>query len=397
MRPALSRLVRAAVATALCAVAPVGVPSGAAAAEGPVALPAVKSRLEDGESCAKESGTKAVDQPWTRQALGLDRSWQLSMGADVTVAVLDTGVGNDVPGLSGRVASVDGAGSTADCVGHGSFAAGLIAAEPIGGTGVVGVAPRARILAVPVTGESGDTTPQLVAQGIRRAVDAGADVVYVAHAFRGGREELTAAVEHATERDVLVVAPAAPDVAPTDPGTGQPDPIARPYFPAFIPQVLSVMDHGPGGARPESAPEAFAPDLSAPGDEVVSVGPRGAGHYIGSGSSLAAAGAAGAAALVRDRYPELTVAEVSRRLQGAAYPASVPVLDPFAALSIVLPAQQAPLPGPGRARVAKATPEGPRVRALAIAGGFGALVLLVAAAAVVIPRGRARSWRPAGQ
>ncbi|MEK8145866.1 S8 family serine peptidase [Streptomyces sp. M10(2022)] len=61
-------------------------------------------------------------------------------------------------------------------------------------------------------------------------------------------------------------------------------------------------------------------DLAAPGDAVVGIGPKGSGHYIGSGSSLAAANVAGAAALVRARYPKMTADEVSRQLTSAAYP-----------------------------------------------------------------------------
>ncbi|MDG9706458.1 S8 family serine peptidase [Streptomyces sp. DH37] len=395
MARVLSRPLRtagAAAATALVVLAPPG--ARPAAAGEPVRLPGVSTRLADGAPCAKASDRTAEARPWTWQALGLPQSWRLARGDGVTVAVVDTGVGTGIPALSGRVTALDGAGR--DCVGHGSFAAGLIAAAPADGTGVAGVAPRARILAVRGTDERGTPSAGRVARGVRAAVDAGADVVYVAHALPTGRKELTAAVAHATGNDVLVVAPTAPDAAPLDPRTRRPDPTARPYFPAFVPQVLSVVDHGPGGTRPEGAPQPFAPDLSAPGDLVVSVGPRGSGHYIGSGSSLAAAAAAGAAALVRARHPELSAAEVARRLMGAAYPATVPRLDPYAALSALLPEGRQSVPEPEPAPLPPSVPHAPRHRALVLAGGAGLLVLLVAAAAVVVPRGRARGWRPAG-
>ncbi|HEY5835598.1 S8 family serine peptidase [Streptomyces sp.] len=394
MRHALFRATRAAVAAALLASASAaGWPAVAVAA--PVSLPGVVTQLAAGQPCATGSPRTAQAQPWSRRAMGLPRAWQLSQGAGVTVAVVDTGVGTGIPALAGRVRTVGDADR--DCVGHGSFAAGLIAAAPGDGTGVAGVAPQARILAVRDTDERGAVTAAGVARGIREAVDAGADVVYVAHALFTGRQELTTAVAYATRGDVLVVAPAAPDTAPTDPRTGRPDPTARPCFPAFVPQVLSVVDYGPGDSRPQNAPFPFAPDLAAPGDAVVSVGPRGAGHYVGSGSSLAAAHAAGAAALVRARYPRLPAAEVARRLTGWAYPASVPKLDPYGAVSAVLPVRQDPLPDPVPAQLPRPGSDRPRVRALAVAGGAGAVVLLMAAAAVVVPRGRARAWRPAGR
>ncbi|MGW3150328.1 S8 family serine peptidase [Streptomyces sp. NPDC001177] len=396
MQRAPSRAVRAAVtAVVLAAVPAVGPCSAAVADDGAVSLPGVVSRLAADQPCVTESARTARAQPWTRQALGLSRTWQLTRGAGVTVAVVDTGVGADIPALSGRVRALGGAGE--DCVGHGSFAAGLIAAAPSAGTGVAGVAPQARILAVRATDERGAATPASVAEAIRNAVDARADIVYVAQALPTGRAELSAAVDHATDNDVLMVAPATPDTAPLDPDTGRPDRRARPYFPAFVPQVLSVVDHGADGRRPDKAPDPFAPDLAAPGDAVVSVGPQGAGHYIGSGASLAAAHVAGAAALVRAYHPQMTAAQVARQLTASAYPASVPQLDPYAAVSAVLPGRSAPAPRPAPVRVAPAGTDTWRTRAVIIAGGFGALVLMVAAAGAVVPRGRARGWRPAGR
>ena len=51
---------------------------------------------------------------------------RLADGGGVTVGVVDSGVGTAIPALGGRVTAVGDAGT--DCVGHGSFAAGLIAA-----------------------------------------------------------------------------------------------------------------------------------------------------------------------------------------------------------------------------------------------------------------------------
>lgn len=359
----------------------------------PVSLPALRSRVAPDESCATASLKAAERQPWTWRALQLSRAWQLSKGADVTVAVVDTGVGDDLPALSGRVTQTGDAG--VDCVGHGSFAAGLIAGAPSGKGAVAGVAPRARILAVKATDARGNTTAQQVADGIRTAVDQGADIIYTGQALAVGRSQLTQAVAYATTKDVLVIAPAAPDIAPEG-ADGRPDPRARAYWPAQVPQVLSVVDYGPSGGRPEKAAAPLAPDLAAPGDAVVGIGPKGNGHYIGSGSSLAAAHVAGAAALIRSYHPDLSAAEVSRRLTEAAYPGEAPRLDTYAGLTAVLGDGTRAEPKPAAAHVPPAAPESPRVRALLIAGGAAAVVLLVAAAAFIVPRGKARGWRPAG-
>ncbi|MFJ6726407.1 S8 family serine peptidase [Streptomyces sp. NPDC091281] len=362
----------------------------------PVELPVVRAEVGADEPCAAASGRTAEREPWTVRALGLPRAWQQSQGAGVTVAVVDTGVGTSIPVLAGRVETAGGADG--DCVGHGSFAAGLIAAARKEGVGPAGVAPAARILAVRGTEERGTTTPQLLADGIREAADGGAQVIYVARALPTGKKELTAAVAYADKRDALVVAPFAPDTVPKDTARGDAaQDRAAPlwYWPAAAPDVLSVMDYGAGGGRPADAPTALSADLAAPGVGVVGNGPKGRGHYLGSGSSLAAAHVAGAAALVRARHPDLSAADVARRLTATAYPASPPRLDVYGALTAVLTDAAATVPKPPPAALPEAPSPAPRHRAVLVASVAGGVVLLVAAAAAVIPRGRARRWRPA--
>ncbi|MFJ9423629.1 S8 family serine peptidase [Streptomyces sp. NPDC101249] len=393
MRPARSprRPVRHAVAATLLAAVPLAAQAPPAAAS--VELPAVPSLVAPDEPCTKGSTERAREETWTRQALGLKRAWSLADGGGVTVGVVDSGVGTAIPALGGRVTAVGDAGT--DCVGHGSFAAGLIAAAPSDGVGMAGAAPGARILAVRGTDTRGTATADRLADGIRAAVDGGAKVVYVGRVVPDGKEVLTSAVEYAQKHDALVVVPFAPDALARDRSTGKTVEPAPWYWPAAVPGVLSVMDYGPDGTRPENAPQTGRADLAAPGDAVVSVGPSGAGHFIGSGSSFAAANVAGAAALVRSRNPGMSAAQVSRQLVAAAYPAVPPRLDPYAALTAVLTDRQAAVPDAPRADIPPEASPVPRRRALMIAGAGGMLVALVAGAAVVIPRGRARGWRPA--
>ncbi|MGW6459179.1 S8 family serine peptidase, partial [Streptomyces sp. NPDC055078] len=165
-------------------------PARADSAE-PVSLPPLRLRMAAGDSCATASTKTARMRPWTHRALQLSRAWQLTRGAGVTVAVVDTGVGAQAPALAGRVTAVGGAGQ--DCVGHGSFAAGLIAAAPTGQGAVTGVAPDARILAVRGTDTRGVPDAGRVARGIRTAVDEGARVVYVGQVLDRGSPELARA------------------------------------------------------------------------------------------------------------------------------------------------------------------------------------------------------------
>ncbi|MFF9059610.1 S8 family serine peptidase [Streptomyces sp. NPDC014882] len=359
---------------------------------GATLLPPLPVRLGEGNPCTGASDRTATGAAWSQTALGLSRAQRISRGAGVTVAVVDTGVAPGVPSLSGRVEAVDGAGE--DCVGHGTFAAGLIAAAPEKGSGITGVAPQARILALPGTDDRGVPSARRVAAGIRTAADRGAQVIYVGQALPAGRSELTAAVAHATRRDALVVAPAAPDAVSREEQGPDGEMPEGPYWPAAAPGALAVVDFGPGGVRQRNAPPAHEPDLSAPGSAMVSVGPEGTGHYIGSGASLAAAGVAGTAALVRAYHPDLTAAEVARRLLDTAYPSDIPRLDPYAALSLLQDRATPPAQTPAPARMPAPTDPAPHHRSLTIAAVGLATVLLLAALAAVVPRGRTRNWRP---
>ncbi|MGX1267320.1 S8 family serine peptidase [Streptomyces phaeoluteigriseus] len=369
-------------------------PSGSPGADGPGAtlLPPLPVRLGEGNPCTGASEQTASGAAWSQTALGLSRAQRISRGAGVTVAVVDTGVASGVPSLSGRVEAVGGAGT--DCVGHGTFAAGLIAAAPEKGSGITGIAPQARILALSGTDERGVPSAQSVAAAIRTAADRGAQVIYVGQALRTGKADLTAAVAHATGRDALVVAPAAPDAVPREEQGPDGEMPEGPYWPAAAPGALAVVDFGPGGVRQKNAPPAHEPDLSAPGSAMVSVGPQGSGHYIGSGASLAAAGVAGTAALVRAYHPDLTAAEVARRLLDTAYPSDTPRLDPYAALSLLQDRKTAPARTPAPARMPPSADPTPHHRSLTIAAVGLAAVLLLAALAAVVPRGRTRNWRP---
>ncbi|MEV5810356.1 S8 family serine peptidase [Streptomyces parvulus] len=359
-----------------------------AAEEDRTSLPLMPIALPDDEPCTEASDRTAKGANWAQKSLSLPHAWQLSQGDGITVGVVDTGVSATAATLRSRVTVVGEAGS--DCVGHGTFTAGLIAAAQTSGTDFHGVAPAARIIAVRGTDERGLATADRVAQGIRTAVDRGAQVVHVSSALSVGEEALTAAVRHATERDVLVVAPAAPDSE-----RRSTDARVKAYWPASAPGVLSVAGVTAGGTLLKSAADAPKADLAAPGSAVVGVGPRGSGHFIATGSSAAAAFAAGAAALVRAYDTHLTAAETARRLTSSAAPTgNAPRLDPYAAVSMISTGHrgQAAVPDsePLRLPVVSTTFQD---RALAIAGAMAVMVLVVAAAAVVIPRGRARGWR----
>jgi hypothetical protein len=361
-------------------------------------LPVMPPLLDLAQSpCTAASGTVMTAVPWAQQNLGLTRAHQLSTGAGVTVAVIDTGVSRTVAALSGRVRTAGAAAGT-DCVGHGTFVAGIIAAAPTPGSGFSGVAPAARILAVKGIDAAGNPDQKLVAAGIRTAADAGAKVIDVSLAFVTPTSALTSALGYAAQHDAVVVAAGVPDNLQLNVADGEATPKV-PFWPAAQPVVLSVVDVDITGARPTGAVDPARADLAAPGDGITGIGPRGRGHYLGDGPSIAAAFTAGAAALLRAYRPELTAAQVTARLTAGAYPAPVPRLDPYAALAMVVPPAgngPAATAGPHDASAAihlraDTEDQAPARRAYAILGAALLTALALSAAALLRRKRRSRA------
>lgn len=108
----------------------------------------------------------------------IDRIGAPASAAGALIAVVDTGVDAAHPAFTGRVEpAIDlVGGSGGDPNGHGTHVAGT-AAGADNGCGAIGVAPDARILPVRVLDEDGAGSARDVAEGIRRAADAGATVI----------------------------------------------------------------------------------------------------------------------------------------------------------------------------------------------------------------------------
>ncbi len=391
----LTPLLGAALAIAGPVSASAATPTPSPTASAGVQLPLIASSLDAGHAvCTKASETQVGAVSWAQQRLGLAQANRYSQGKGVRVAVVGTGVSPKAVGLSGRV-EADGAAAE-DCVGHGTFLAGVIGASAVPGSGFAGVAPQARLLAERGTDQWGVPSTALTAQGIEAAVDGGADVVLVSAALSKDTGALRAAVEHAADKDVLLVAPAAPDTAPKSTSAQASDPPPSDYWPAAADGVLSVVGVDIVGDRPQDVPQPLHADLAAPGVAVTGIGPAGKGNYVANGSSVAAAFAAGTAALVRAHQPDLTAAQTAARLRATAAHAPVPLLDPTAALSTVLD-PSAPSPAPeGAVNLPEAAPRSAVVPRAWTLAGVSLLLIMVAGGVMALAKVRASRRTPGG-
>lgn len=378
-----------AAATSAPATSPSATPSSATPSS---AAPRVK--------CATPATQRVPQQPWAQSALAPQRTWNLTDGRGVTVAILGTGVDASVPQLRGHVERgtdvVSGGRADTDCVGTGTFAAGIVGARQVQGVGMTGVAPGAALFPVRVARDDEDPDAAGLAAGIDAAVASGATVISVAIPPVAGSDRLSRAVSNAIARDVVVVAPAA------SAATGRND---GKFFPAAYPEVLAIASTDQNGDAVEAVttPTGVRIDLAAPGKDLVGLGTGGPGQMVGSGNEYAAAFVAGTAALVRSYYPRLSAADVKRRLENAATRPGTPVPDPSVGWGVVNP-YEAVSTVMTLGRASEAAPRmalPPRVvtdqradhLALMLIVAISIVVAVVGIAAAVVRAGRRRGWQ----
>lgn len=296
---------------------------------------------------------------WWLGALDTQQAWGAAPeeGAGVTVAVLSTGVAAGQQDLAGNVIAgpdysgsgrspggpfwgAEGTAVASLIAGHGHGTGGQPGPAGAGGpgkhgggstsetAGITGVAPLARILSVRVTleyndPEDSDATvtrhlPDAIARGIQYAVAHGAKVIALpldpgwlgpggeSGPAAGGSPAEQAAVRDALAHNVVLVAPAGDDAMVS----------GATNYPAAYPGVIAVGATGSNGKPANFSSTRPYVTLTAPGVGLAVAAPD--GYATLSTTDLSSALTAGVAALVRSRYPELTVAQVTQSLEEGA-------------------------------------------------------------------------------
>jgi type VII secretion-associated serine protease mycosin len=270
------------------------------------------------------------DQVWpVLSGLDVQRAWNITKGAGVTVAVLDSGVDERQQDLVGSVTTGPDLTKGANPPGvapkriHGTNMASIIAAHGHGGgrlDGMIGVAPEARILSLRVivendepgygffnTNERFDGT---IAEGIRYAVDHGANVINMSLGKALPTKQERQAVAYAVSRGVVVVAAAGNEGASKRARRSGHAPYS---YPASFPGVISVAAVTAGHRHAGFSNRNSAVVVSAPGVRIVGAGP-GKDYWVGDGTSPATAFVSGVAALIKSRHPRLSPALVAQAI-----------------------------------------------------------------------------------
>ncbi len=224
--------------------------------------------------------------PWGITRVNAPAAWAKgAMGAGVKVAIVDTGIDYNHPAIAANVKggfnAVDEKNPTdfMDDQGHGSHVSGTVAAvynggSGAGGSGVVGVAPKASLYGVKVLDAEGGGSYSTIIAGIEWAVKNKMQIANMSLGAPEGTDALHEAVIAAKKAGLVIMAAAGND-------SGGPT-----SYPAAYPETISITASNEQDGFAYFSSKGPETAFIAPGQEVLSV-QMGGGYVSHSGTSMA--------------------------------------------------------------------------------------------------------------
>lgn len=245
----------------------------------------------EGDICVTGTEDTDVDAP---------EAWAITPGSsNIKIAILDSGIDTDHPDLAGKVvASADFTGSgIEDNYGHGTHVAGIAAANTNNSTGVAGLGNNSVLMNVKVLNNEGYGAYSWIANGISWAVQNGAKVINMSLGSSQRSLTLQAAVNHAWENGVVLVAAAGNSNNPSR------------TYPAYYSNCIAVAATDNNDTKASFSSYGKWVDVAAPGENIYSTFPnhpfylqtvydRSQNYDFGSGTSMSTPFVSGLAALV---------------------------------------------------------------------------------------------------
>ena len=253
------------------------------------------------------------------QQMQISQAHGKTTGRNITIAMIDTGVDLTHPDLIDQITQNENfaSGISPDFSNdkHGTAVAGIMVARKDNGTGIIGIAPDAKLIALKACWPNQTDSIEAVcnsftlALAVNAAIKTGAKILNMSLA--GPQDSfLELLLNKAIEKGIIVIA--------ADTGLAKQDE----NFPASLKNVISVQSV----KQPDFhhiKPEHITPveTITAPGEKILTTLPHGTYDFI-SGSSIAAAEVSGIVALLLELKPDLTSAETKSILQKSELPAT---------------------------------------------------------------------------
>ncbi|MCC6779568.1 MAG: S8 family serine peptidase, partial [Hyphomicrobiales bacterium] len=226
-------------------------------------------------------------------------------GTNVPIAVIDSEIDASHPDLQGVITQRFSAiGAPERPHSHGTGMAGAIASRQR----LIGTAPSARLLAVhafSTKAATAESTTFAILKGIDWSASQGARIINMS--FAGPKDpSLERALKSAYDRGIVLIAAA-----------GNAGPKSPPLYPGADPNVIAVTATDVDDKIFSGANRGSYVAVAAPGVDILVPSPDN-GYQLTTGTSVAAAEVSGVVALLIERNPRLTPADVRRILTTSA-------------------------------------------------------------------------------
>lgn len=253
---------------------------------------------------------------WAPPHIRLPQAWDVTTGSrNVVVAVLDSGIAQDIVDLSDRIVSpystkwqTASPWAWEDIFGHGSGVAGIAVARGDNRVGMAGTAWDVSLMPVHFT-DDGSVSDDDYIRAIYWAVDHGADVINISYGSDDTFVAERRAIEYALNQGAVVVASAG------NGGQG-----AGIQYPAALPGVIAVGATDRNDLRASFSSTGLGIDLVAPGKGILTYDATkdSYGMLEKDGTSFATPFVSGIAALLLSVNPSLTSRQVADILTSSA-------------------------------------------------------------------------------
>lgn len=222
------------------------------------------------------------------------KMWSDTKGENIKIGILDTGIDyrhDDIKHaiFGGVNFTTNSTGDYMDRCGHGTFCAGLIAAEA-NGFGIVGVAPRAQIFAVKVLNDRSQGTLNWLLRGIDWCIRNEMDIISMSLGFDKDYPKLHNVIRDAYNKGIVMIAAV---------GNNKFEPDAE--YPARYDETIAVTAIDDRKHIAKFATTGSKVEIAAPGVSITSTYLRNQ-YAIGSGTSFSTPLISGSIALIQSKF-----------------------------------------------------------------------------------------------